>query len=132
MIDAHHHIWRLDRLPWLAGDPVPRIFGPHERLRRDYPIEEYAADAHAAGVIGSVYVQANVAPGAEKPSSADASPDLDRERRLERLGRRKRSALARAQQLVTRGHADVHPVRGALGRRPRGGREREVGAGVEA
>ncbi len=37
----------------------PRIFGPYEPIRRDYPIEEYLADAAAAGVGKSVYVQAN-------------------------------------------------------------------------
>jgi predicted TIM-barrel fold metal-dependent hydrolase len=79
LIDAHHHVWRLDRLPWLAGRPVPRIFGPHEPLRRDYTIEEYAADANAAGVTGSVYVQANVAPGWETEEIAWASAEGARE-----------------------------------------------------
>src|SRR5437660_12124282 len=65
IVDAHHHIWRRDRTPWLAGPPVPRIFGTYEALRRDYPIEEYAADARPQGVTRSVYVQVNVAPGDE-------------------------------------------------------------------
>lgn len=65
IVDAHHHIWRLDRLPWLAGPPVPRIFGSYDTLRRDYPIEEYAADARPHGVTMSIHVQANVAPGGE-------------------------------------------------------------------
>lgn len=25
IIDAHHHIWHLDHIPWLSGPPVPRI-----------------------------------------------------------------------------------------------------------
>jgi predicted TIM-barrel fold metal-dependent hydrolase len=37
----------------------PRIFGPYEPIRRDYTIGEYVADASAAGVTQSVYVQAN-------------------------------------------------------------------------
>ncbi|MBI3370280.1 MAG: amidohydrolase family protein [Betaproteobacteria bacterium] len=65
MIDAHHHIWRLAHTPWLNGPVVPRIFGDYEPLRRDYPVEEYLAEATAAGVVKSVYVQVNVAPGAE-------------------------------------------------------------------
>lgn len=65
IIDAHHHIWRLAHTPWLNGPVVPRIFGAYERLRRDYPIEEYRAEAQSAGVVKSVYVQVNVAPGAE-------------------------------------------------------------------
>lgn len=58
-IDAHHHIWRLADLPWLAGPPVPRIFGPYEPLRRDYPIEEFRADIAGCDVVKSIYVQAN-------------------------------------------------------------------------
>lgn len=63
MIDAHFHIWRQADLPWLVGPMQPRIFGPYEPIRRDYPIEEYLADAAAGGVTGAVYVQANWAPG---------------------------------------------------------------------
>jgi predicted TIM-barrel fold metal-dependent hydrolase len=59
MIDGHFHIWRQADLPWLLGPMQPRIFGPYEPIRRDYPIEEYLADATAAGVTQSVYVQAN-------------------------------------------------------------------------
>src|SRR5258706_8673140 len=65
IIDAHHHIWRLADLPWLAGPPVPRIFGDYQALRRDYPIAEYLAAAQPQGVVKSVYVQVNVAPQAE-------------------------------------------------------------------
>jgi predicted TIM-barrel fold metal-dependent hydrolase len=59
MIDSHFHIWRQADLPWLMGPMQPRIFGPYEPIRRDYPIEEYRADAAAAGVTQAVYVQAN-------------------------------------------------------------------------
>ena len=59
VIDAHHHIWRQADLPWLAGPMVPRIFGPYEPIRRDYPIEEYLEDIAGCGVVKSVYVQAN-------------------------------------------------------------------------
>jgi predicted TIM-barrel fold metal-dependent hydrolase len=67
IIDAHHHIWRKDDLPWLSGPMLPRIFGPYEPIRRDYPVTEFIADIAGSGVVKSVYVQANVAPdGAEK------------------------------------------------------------------
>ena len=67
VIDAHQHIWRHADLPWLSGPMVPRIFGPYEPIRRDYPITEFIADIAGSGVVKSVYVQANVAPdGAEK------------------------------------------------------------------
>lgn len=59
IIDAHHHIWRQQDLPWLVGPMVPRVFGPYEPLRRDYPITEYIDDISGSGVVKSVYVQAN-------------------------------------------------------------------------
>ncbi len=57
IVDGHHHIWRQADLPWLQGPMVPRIFGPYEPIRRDYPIEEYLADLAGTGVEKSVYVQ---------------------------------------------------------------------------
>lgn len=62
MIDAHHHIWLQKDLPWLLGPEQPRIFGPYEAIRRDYPIDEYLADLKGTGITKSVYVQANWAP----------------------------------------------------------------------
>lgn len=59
LVDAHHHIWRQADLAWLHGPPQPRIFGEYEAIRRDYPIEEYMAEAGVAGVVRSVYVQTN-------------------------------------------------------------------------
>lgn len=59
IVDAHHHIWRQADLPWLQGPMVPRIFGPYEAIRRDYPIEEYLSDIAGSGVEKSVYVQTN-------------------------------------------------------------------------
>src|SRR4029078_722391 len=58
IVDAHHHIWRQKDVPWLQGPMVPRIFGPYEPIRRDYPISEYLADTAGSGVVQSVYVQA--------------------------------------------------------------------------
>lgn len=59
IVDAHHHIWRQQDLPWLQGPMVPRIFGPYEAIRRDYPVEEFLADLKGTGVTQSVYVQTN-------------------------------------------------------------------------
>ncbi len=59
IIDAHHHIWRQQDLPWLQGPMVPRIFGPYEAIRRDYPVEEFLADQAGSGITQSVYVQTN-------------------------------------------------------------------------
>ena len=65
IVDAHHHVWRLDATPWLQGPMEPRIFGAYEPLRRDYGIEEYLAEAEPCGMVKSVFVQVNVAPGGE-------------------------------------------------------------------
>lgn len=59
VIDSHFHIWRRADLPWLSGPMVPRIFGPYEPIRRDYPIDEYLADLTGLGVTKAVYVQTN-------------------------------------------------------------------------
>lgn len=59
MIDSHFHIWRQKDQPWLVGPMVPRIFGPYEPIRRDYPIEEFLADNEGSGVTKGVYVQTN-------------------------------------------------------------------------
>jgi predicted TIM-barrel fold metal-dependent hydrolase len=59
IVDAHHHIWHRRDLPWLDGPMLPRIFGPYEPIRRDYPIDEYLADIAGCDVVKSVYVQAN-------------------------------------------------------------------------
>jgi predicted TIM-barrel fold metal-dependent hydrolase len=62
VVDGHHHIWRQADLPWLMGPMQPRIFGPYEPIRRDYPISEYRADLEGSGVVKSVYVQTNWPP----------------------------------------------------------------------
>lgn len=62
IIDSHFHIWRQADLPWLLGPMQPRIFGPYEPIRRDYPIAEYLADCRPEGMTQAVYVQANWAP----------------------------------------------------------------------
>lgn len=62
IVDSHFHIWRQADLPWLVGPMQPRIFGPYEPIRRDYPVAEYLSDCRPAGVTQAVYVQANWAP----------------------------------------------------------------------
>jgi predicted TIM-barrel fold metal-dependent hydrolase len=49
-------------VPWLLGPTQPRIFGPYDAIKRDYPIEEFCSDIEGSGVSASVYVQANWAP----------------------------------------------------------------------
>jgi len=62
IIDAHHHIWRQTDLPWLLGPMQPRIFGPYEAIKRDYPMSEFLDDIRDKNIEKSVYVQANWAP----------------------------------------------------------------------
>ncbi|MDX3924213.1 MAG: amidohydrolase family protein [Shinella sp.] len=59
IVDSHFHIWRQKDLPWLNGPMVPRIFGPYEPIRRDYPMTEYLGDLQGLGVEKAVYVQTN-------------------------------------------------------------------------
>jgi predicted TIM-barrel fold metal-dependent hydrolase len=58
-IDAHHHVWRLDDLPWLSGPQLPRIFGPYQPICRDYSIDEYRRDIAGCDIVKSIYVQTN-------------------------------------------------------------------------
>jgi predicted TIM-barrel fold metal-dependent hydrolase len=78
IVDAHHHIWRQADLPWLLGPMQPRIFGPYEAIKRDYPIEEYLADIAGLGVTKSVYVQANWAPNWAADEAAWVQAQADR------------------------------------------------------
>jgi predicted TIM-barrel fold metal-dependent hydrolase len=62
VVDSHFHVWRQADLPWLSGPMQPRIFGPYEAIRRDYPMSEFQADIAGTGVTAAVYVQANWPP----------------------------------------------------------------------
>lgn len=78
IIDAHHHIWELKRVPWLAGPILPRIFGEYSALRRDYLTEEFKADLARHGITKSVYIQINVAPGDEVAETAWVQGEADK------------------------------------------------------
>lgn len=65
IIDAHHHIWRVAEVPWLSGPILPRIFGDYSALRHDYSAEQLISEIAPHGVVKSVYIQINVAPGRE-------------------------------------------------------------------
>lgn len=108
IVDAHFHVWRQADLPWLTGPMQPRIFGPYEPLRRDYPMAEYLADIAGEGVVKAVYVQANWAPEA---AEAEA-------RWIEDLGRETgwpHATVAYADMTA----ADVRPALDRLVRNPR-------------
>lgn len=78
VIDSHFHIWRQQDQPWLVGPMVPRIFGPYEPIRRDYPMEEYLADREGSAVEKSVYVQTNWAKENFEKEVAFVSDTADR------------------------------------------------------
>lgn len=78
VIDSHFHIWRQQDQPWLVGPMVPRIFGPYEPIRRDYPTAEYLADREGSAVEKSVYVQTNWAKENFEKEVAFVSDTADR------------------------------------------------------
>jgi predicted TIM-barrel fold metal-dependent hydrolase len=131
-VDAHHHIWPADGLPWLDGQMIPRIFGPYEPLRgRAYSIDEYKADAEAKGFGQSVYVQANwrledsvkevewVQAQHERtgwPHAIVGSADLFNERAIETIeAELAASALLRGVRLQLHWHDTVEAYRYASG-----------------
>lgn len=64
-IDAHVHLWKLDRLryPWLAppfADDGPN--GNVAAIARDYLLDDYLADAKQWNVVGMVHVEAGADP----------------------------------------------------------------------
>lgn len=76
-IDAHHHLWTAGsgRHPMLDGPPVARFWGSSAELVRDYPVGTFAAQAGAAGVVASVYVEAAFVPAAEEAGAVQAIAD---------------------------------------------------------
>jgi predicted TIM-barrel fold metal-dependent hydrolase len=64
IVDAHHHLWDLEanRYPWLSGPPVEGHFGPYERIRKNYLVEDYQADIREQHVLKSVHVEAGADP----------------------------------------------------------------------
>ena len=61
VIDAHHHIWDLQRNhhPWLADEPPAAFrYGDSSALCRDYLPADYRRDALAQNVVATVYMEA--------------------------------------------------------------------------
>ena len=90
-----------------VGPMQPRIFGPYEPIRRDYPIEEYLADLAGCGVVKSVYVQTNWAKERFEDEAAwvqrTARGDrlAARHRRLRRFHRRRCAPAARSARALS-------------------------------
>ena len=73
LIDAHHHLWDLDRNyhPWLCDDPpVEGRHGDYRAIRQSYLVEDFRRDWDGLRVVGSVYVEAEWDPS--NPASETA------------------------------------------------------------
>lgn len=72
IVDAHHHLWRLDRghYPWLqdACEPAAFFLGDNRALRQDYLPAQYRRDTQGDGA-GHVTVLATVHVEAERDRS---------------------------------------------------------------
>jgi predicted TIM-barrel fold metal-dependent hydrolase len=65
IIDAHHHLWDLDRFPypWLTTRPLPpSVAGNVEPIARSYLLKDYLADASGQNLIKSVHVDGGFDP----------------------------------------------------------------------
>ena len=61
IIDAHHHLWDLERnyYPWLSDHPEPNFFlGDYTALKRRYMPYDYRRDAAGFEIVGTVHVEA--------------------------------------------------------------------------
>jgi predicted TIM-barrel fold metal-dependent hydrolase len=61
IVDAHHHLWDLDRnyYPWLADRPEEHFFlGDYSALRRDFLPEDYRRATEGYDVVATVHVEA--------------------------------------------------------------------------
>lgn len=60
IVDAHHHVWNLDRNyhPWLCDEPpIAFRYGDYRPLRRNYLPGDYLRDTASFNVVASVYVE---------------------------------------------------------------------------
>jgi len=61
IVDAHHHLWDLDRnyYPWLSDHPEPGFFlGDYSALKRRYMPQDYRRDADGFPIVATVHVEA--------------------------------------------------------------------------
>ncbi|WP_424988612.1 amidohydrolase family protein [Microbulbifer sp. S227A] len=72
IVDAHHHLWELERFPysWLAPDAPPRPFGNHDAIKRDFLTSNYLEHFEGLPLAASVHIDANC--GAAEPGDETA------------------------------------------------------------
>lgn len=63
MVDAHHHLWHLDKItyPWLNAKGVPRFFGDPTPIQRHYLVHHLLEDIGDLPVQQSVHIQVGAA-----------------------------------------------------------------------
>ncbi len=61
IVDAHHHLWDLERNyhPWLRDEPmIPFRYGDYSAIRRNYLPHDYLRDSENFDIVATVYVEA--------------------------------------------------------------------------
>ena len=80
-IDAHHHLWKLDKVsyPWLDAKGVARFFGDPAPIQRDFLLDELRSLGVPHNISGSVHIQVGAADSFAEASYIDevakANPD---------------------------------------------------------
>ena len=63
IVDSHHHLFDLQALyyPWLTDKPEAHfLLGDYERLKTDYGVADYRADAAGLRIVKTVHVEAEI------------------------------------------------------------------------
>jgi len=61
IVDAHHHLWDLDKnyYPWLSDTPEPHFFlGNYDALKENFMPDDYRAETAGYTVVATVHVDA--------------------------------------------------------------------------
>lgn len=61
LIDAHHHLWDLERnrYPWLSDEPLPHFFmGNYDAIKHNFLPEDYRRQAGKHKILKTVHVEA--------------------------------------------------------------------------
>ena len=73
IIDAHHHLWDLDRVyyPWLTDEIQPNfLFGDYARIRKNYRPDDRRQQMHGWNVEMTVHVEAERGDGEQLKETA--------------------------------------------------------------
>jgi len=62
LIDPHHHLWCVERHPWLSEELGETFFGDPTPIQKNYLIEDFFEDTKNLDVVKSVAIQADYDP----------------------------------------------------------------------